>query len=147
MLVLTDHKNLRRFIETKSLTFRQVRWAKVLFRYYFWIHYCQSKANRAADALSRYPQQNVKEEETFRTENIKILHHLQSLLARVSRLLANSSQLSLFHQVLICKTTVWPQLHQFWDSLRDKIAWDSPYITNIGGMRLRLSELQDEDKK
>ena len=55
VLVLTDHNNLRRFIYTKNLSFRQVRWAQELFRYYFQIHYCQGKANGAADALSRFP--------------------------------------------------------------------------------------------
>ena len=49
--------------------------------------------------------------------------------------------------MIICGTTVLPQLHQFWDSLREEIARDSPYIANIGGMRLRLPELQDEDEE
>ena len=40
VLVLTDHKNLRRFIDTKSLSSRQVRWAQELSRYYFRINYC-----------------------------------------------------------------------------------------------------------
>ena len=39
VLVLTDHNNLRRFIDTKSLSSRQVRWAKELFRYHFCIDY------------------------------------------------------------------------------------------------------------
>ena len=34
VLVLTDHNNLRRFMETKSLSFRQVRWAQKLSRYH-----------------------------------------------------------------------------------------------------------------
>ena len=110
VLVLTDHNNLRQFMDTKSLSFRQVRWAQELFHYHFRIDYRQGKANRAADALSRYPQRNTEEEETLRAENVKILHRLQSLLAKVSGLLVNSSHLSPLHQVLIYGTTILPQL-------------------------------------
>ena len=35
VLVLTDHNNLRRFMDTKSLSSRQVRWAQELSRYHF----------------------------------------------------------------------------------------------------------------
>ena len=61
--MLIDYNNLRRFMNTKSLSSRQVRWAQELSRYHFRINYCQGKANRAADALSRYPQQSQGEEE------------------------------------------------------------------------------------
>ena len=54
VLVLTDHNNLRRFMDTKSLSSRQVRWAQELSCYHFQIDYCQGKANGAADALSRF---------------------------------------------------------------------------------------------
>ena len=37
VLILTDHNNLCLFINTKSLSFKQVRWAQELFWYYFWI--------------------------------------------------------------------------------------------------------------
>ena len=134
-------------METKSLSSRQVRCAQMLSCYHFQIDYCQGKANGAVDAVSWYPQRNAEEEKTFHTENIKILHYLQSLLARISGLLANSSQLSPLHQVLICGTTVRPQLYRFWDSLRDEIAQDNPYITNIEGMRLWLPKLQDKDEE
>ena len=60
VLILTDHNNLCRFIDTKNLSSRQVRWAKELFCYHFCIDYWQNKANGAADALSQYPQQNAK---------------------------------------------------------------------------------------
>ena len=39
MLVLTDHNNLCRFMDTKSLSSRQVRWAQELSRYHFRINY------------------------------------------------------------------------------------------------------------
>ena len=35
VLVFTDYNNLHRFMETKSLSSRQVRWAQELFRYHF----------------------------------------------------------------------------------------------------------------
>ena len=54
ILVLTAHNNLRQFMDIKSLSSRQVCWAKHLFCYYFSIDYCQSKTNGAADALFQY---------------------------------------------------------------------------------------------
>ena len=39
VLVLTDHNNLQRFMETKNLNYRQVRWAQKLLWYYFRIDY------------------------------------------------------------------------------------------------------------
>ena len=63
VIVLMDHNNLCQFVDTKSLSSRQVRWAQKLFRYHFRIDYRQGKANGAADALSRFPQRNLEEEE------------------------------------------------------------------------------------
>ena len=67
--MLTDHNNLRRFMDIKSLSSRQVRWAQKLSRYHFWIDYCQDKANGAADALFRFFQRNKNEEEKLWAEN------------------------------------------------------------------------------
>ncbi len=148
VLVLTDHNNLQRFMDTKSLSSRQVRWAQELSRYHFRIDYRQGKANGAADALSRYPQRSAEEEETLRAENTKILHRLQSSLARVSGLnVSGMSVPSPLHQVLICGTVVLPQLHQFWVTLRSELADKGPYTASIGGMRMRLPKLQDDDKE
>ena len=58
VLVLTDHNNLRRFMDIKSLSSRQVCWAQKLSQYHFRIDYCQGKANAAADTLSRFPQRS-----------------------------------------------------------------------------------------
>ena len=117
VLVLTDHNNLRRFMNTKSLSSRQVRWAQELSRYHFQIDYCQGKANGAANALSQYPQRSAEEEETLRAENVKILHHLQSSLTNASlSSLSTSVELSPLYQVLIYGTHVLPQLRQFWDT-------------------------------
>ena len=63
VLVLTDHNNLRRFMDTKSLSSRQVRWAQELSRYHFQIDYRQGKANAAADALSRFSQRSQDEKD------------------------------------------------------------------------------------
>ncbi len=51
------------------------------------------------------------------------------------------------HQLLICRTVVLPQLCQFWDIIRSELADNGPYIASIGGMRMRLPELQDDDKE
>ena len=145
MLVLTDHNNLCRFIETKSLSSRQVRWAQELSRYHFQIDYRQGKANGAADALSRYPQQSAEEEETLRSENVKILHRLQLSLAKVSGL--STSCLSPLHQILIYRTTVLPWLNKFWDILQAELNEEGPYKASIGAMHLRLQELQETNSE
>ena len=149
VLVLTDHNNLRRFMDTKSLSSRQVRWAQELFRYHFWIDYCQGKANGAADALSRFLQRSLDEEEKLWAENTQILHRLQSSLTRASlsglSLGFGSDDLSPLHRVLICGTHVLPQLRHFWDTFRTELADENPYTASIGGMRLRLAELQESD--
>ena len=65
VLVHTDHNNLHRFINTKSLSSRQVRWTQKLSWYQFQIDYHQGKANEAADALSRFSQRSLEEKEKF----------------------------------------------------------------------------------
>ena len=52
VFIFTNYNNLNRFMNTKSLTSRQVCWAQKLFCYYFYINYQQSKVNGAIDALS-----------------------------------------------------------------------------------------------
>ena len=76
VLVLTDHNNLRQFMDTKSLSSRQVRWAQELLRYHFQIDYRQAKANEAANALSRFSQRSFNEEKKLRVKNTQILHCL-----------------------------------------------------------------------
>ena len=150
VLVLTDHNNLRRFMDTKNLSSRQVRWAQELSWYHFRIDYRQGKANGAADALSRFPQRSHDEEEKLRAENTQILHRLQTSLtnASLSGLSLNSAiDLSPLHRVLICGTHVLPQLRQFWDTFQAELADEDLYKASIGGMRLRLSELQKLDPK
>ena len=69
ILVFTNYNNLCRFIDIKNLSSHQVWWAQKLSCYYFWIDYCQEKANGAADALSRFPQRHNKEKANFQAEN------------------------------------------------------------------------------
>ena len=148
VLVLTDHNNLRWFIDMKSLSSRQVRWAQELSRYHFRIDYCQSKANKAADALSRFLQQSQAKEDKLRAENTRILHKLQSLLTNASLLgLSTSTKLLPLHWVLICGTHVLLQLRQFWDTFQTELAVEHLYRASIGGIRLWLVELQESDEE
>ena len=62
VLVLTDNNNLRSFMDMKSMSSRQVRWAQELFQYHIQINYHQGKANAAADALFKFPQRSQNEE-------------------------------------------------------------------------------------
>ena len=55
VLILTNHNNLCCFMDTKSLSSKQVRWAQKLSQYHFQINYYQGKMNAAADALSQFP--------------------------------------------------------------------------------------------
>ena len=146
--MLTDHNNLHQFMDTKSLSSRQVCWAQKLSKYHFRINYCQGKANGAADTLSRFPKRSQDEEEKLRAENTQILHCLQTLLTNVSLSglsLNFAIDLSPLHQALICGTPVLPQLRQFWETFRAELADENRYKASIGGMMLRLSELQESD--
>ena len=119
VLVLTDHNNLQRFMDTKSLSSCQVRWAQELFHYYFQIDYCQDKANRAADALSRFLQRSLDEEKKLWAKNTQIFYCLQTPLTKVSLIGLSLSGLSVLskllplHQVLICRTHGLLQLRHF----------------------------------
>ena len=146
VLVFTDYNNLRRFMNTKSLSFKQICWAQELSRYHFQINYRQGKANRAADALSQYPKWSAEKEKTLQDENVKIRNRLQCLLTNASLLSLNTSaELSLIYQVLICGTHVLLQLRQFWHTFQAKLGNKGPYRVSIGAMHLRLLELQKSD--
>ena len=84
LLVFTNHNNLHQFIDIKSLSFCQIRWAQKLSWYYSQIDYCQGKANRAADMLSCFYQKKQIKNDEILTENTRILHKLQSLLTNAS---------------------------------------------------------------
>ncbi len=154
VLILTDHNNLHRFMDIKSLSFRQICWAQELFWYHFRIDYRPEKANATADALSRFLQRSQAEEETLRDKNSQILYCLQASLTKATIAglslsgLALATNLLLLHQVLICGSHVLPRLCQFWTQLQGKLVQERPYQqANIGGLRLRLPKLQMEDQK
>ena len=52
-IVKTDYKNLIRFLTTKELNYRQVKWVKILVEYYFKIEYIKGINNIKVDILSR----------------------------------------------------------------------------------------------
>ena len=52
-IIKTDHKNLIRFLTTKKLNYRQVRWAKILVEYYFKIKYVKGTDNIRVDILNK----------------------------------------------------------------------------------------------
>ena len=101
--------------------------------------------------MSRFSQRSQDEKDELWAENGQILHCLQNSLTNASlsglSLSSSSSLPSHLHQVLICGTYVLPQLRQFWDGLRGELASEGPYTVSIGGMRLRLHELQAEDEQ
>ena len=135
-------------MDTKSLSFCQVRWAQELLRYHFQIDYRQGKANGAADALFQFPQKSSNKEEKLQAENTQILHYLQTLVTSTSlSRLTLSPDLSPLYQVFICGTYVQPQLCQFWTNLQTELVDKHPYWASIGGIRLRLPELQESDNK
>ncbi len=151
VLVLTDHNNLCRFMDTKNLSSRQVRWAQELSWYHFQIDYRQRKANAAADALFCFSQRSQAKEKTLWDENTQILHRLQTSLTRASLAglsLSGHKTAFLPLQVLIYGTHILPQLCQLWTQLRGKLAHKEPYQqASIRGLRLRLPELQAEDQE
>ncbi len=69
VLVLTNHNNLRQFMDTKSLSSRQIHWVQELYWYHFRINCYQGKANAAADTLSHFSQRSQAEEKTLRDKN------------------------------------------------------------------------------
>lgn len=88
--IFIDHHNLLQFMNMENLSSCQVRWAQKLSNYHFQIDYCYGKANKVANALSRFPQRSFEEEEKLRAVSSHIFHHLQISLTN-----ANLSDLSL----------------------------------------------------
>jgi len=52
-IVKTDHKNLIRFLMTKELNQRQIRWAEMLTEYHFKIKHVSGLNNARANILSK----------------------------------------------------------------------------------------------
>ena len=51
--VITDYKNLVKFLIIKELNYKQVRWAKEFIKYYFKIKYIKGTENARADILNK----------------------------------------------------------------------------------------------
>ena len=52
-IIKTDYKNLTRFLTTKKLNYKQVKWVEMLVEYYFEIKYIKSTDNVKVDILSK----------------------------------------------------------------------------------------------
>jgi len=52
-IIKTDYKNLIGFLTIKELNWQQVRWAKILVKYYFKIKHIKGTDNAKVNALSR----------------------------------------------------------------------------------------------
>ena len=104
VLMLTNHNNLRRFMDTKNLSSHPVRQAQELFRYHFRINYCQDKANRAADTLSCYPKRSQGKEEILQAENTRILQRLQSALINAHVSITCPTYVASLKHIIICRT-------------------------------------------
>ena len=48
-----DYKNLIKFLTTKELNYKQVKWAEKFIKYYFKIKYTKGTKNTKVDILSR----------------------------------------------------------------------------------------------
>ena len=48
-----DYKNLIKFLTTKKLNYKQVRWAEMLIKYYFKIKHVKGTDNTRVDILSK----------------------------------------------------------------------------------------------
>ena len=150
VLILINHNNLRCFMDTKSLSSRQVRWAQKHSQYYSWIDHGQSNVNAAADTLSRFFQKSQNGEDKIRAENGQIFYCLQNSL--INACLAGliffslSSLPTYLHQVFICGTYVLLELKEFWSIFRSELSSKGSYTASFGNMRLRLYKLQTKNK-
>jgi hypothetical protein len=65
IIVWSDHKNLTRFLTTKELNGRMVRWYEKLSGFDLEIRHCKGTENSRADALSRYPHNDGSKDNNF----------------------------------------------------------------------------------
>ena len=121
VLMLTNHNNLRQFMDTKSLSSRKVRWAQELSHHHFRINYCQSKANEASNALSHYPQRSQSKEEILQAENTRIFQRLQFLVINVHTSSTPYTHVISLKHIIICRTHSLPDLCQSWKTFCQKL--------------------------
>ena len=72
---------------------------------------------------------------------------MQSSLINAQASSTPSTHITSLKYVIICKTHALPKLCQSWETFRQELAAESPYQASIGGMRLRLVELQVENSQ
>ena len=97
MLVLTNHRNLNRFMFTTKLSLRQVRWAQKLSRYNFVIDYRFDNKNSANDLFRRFDYMTIIEKKI--ESNRQILTRLRQSLQSSSnefRACVNEVQTTMF---------------------------------------------------
>ena len=87
ILILTDYNNLKKFIETISLSGCQIQWAKELSHYDYKIDY-RPGTNNPADTLSQ-PLIDKNAEKQLVEQNRKILDKLQQSLVENNNALLN----------------------------------------------------------
>ena len=119
--VLTNHNNLCRFMNVKSLNERQIKWAVKLAVYNFVILHCSEKSN-PADALSRQSDYQEKEQ---------VMNHL---LPSLQQKLVWAENLKMHKQSVI----IW--LRSLLCSLREKSNISQIKSENL---RIQSSEMSD----
>ena len=132
-------------MDTKSLSFYQVRWAQKLFRYYFCINDSQGKANKAANTLSRYPQRSQNKEKILQVENTRILQHLQSLLTNTRMFSTLPAYVLYLKHQIIQGTYALTNLCLFQEIFCQELDTECFYQAGIRGIRPRLMGLQREN--
>ena len=160
ILVLTDHNNLKKFMETTRLSGRQIRWAQELSRYDFKINYRPGSKN-PADALSR-PLTNEDAEKELVEQNRKIFDKLQHSLSENNESLLNAScqavtqstmcdkeNYSWHHcmnmfEILIAGIVASSKVKKLWSHISNALYQESPYAT-VCTVIAYLLELQQED--
>ena len=76
---------------------------------------------------------------------MRIFQCLQSLLTNARASSTPPTHVTSLKHVIICRTHTFPDLCQSWETFHQELVVESPYQASIGGMRLRLVELQAED--
>lgn len=160
ILVLTDHNNLKKFMETIGLSGRQIGWAQELSRYDFKIDYCPGTKN-PADALSR-PLTDENSEKDLVEQNRKILDKLQQSLSENNHSLRNvncravtkpimcdEEKYSWEHctgmlKILVAGTAASPKVKKLWSHISASLHQESPYAI-LSTVTAYLPELQQED--
>ena len=102
VLVLTNHRNLSRFMITTKLSSRQIRWAQKLSRYNFVIDYRFDSKNFANDLSRRFDHMTIIE---------KKIEENRQILTRLRRFLQTSS-----NEFRVCVSEVKATLFKFNES-------------------------------